>query len=124
MSLKYTIRKILKEEENSKIKLLIYNNFDKVFNNLDLVPIDDNLLMDWIDKKGKKLFQRNWWGKFWINNCEVYRDLRRFTKLFSMSVEEFEIHLIEYLNEKYKGEFENRPLQEVGDEYGCLEDEY
>ena len=123
MNLQETIRKVLLEETHVKIKRYIKEYFDEVFDKLNLIPKDEQLLMDWVDEDGKKMFQRNWWGVFWINNCEIYRDLKNFTLLFSMNQEEFETNLLEYLNTKYEKEFKDRPLEDIEDEYSCLEDD-
>lgn len=123
MNLQENIKKVLVEETHVKIKSYIKEYFDEVFDKLNLIPIDEELLMDWVNADGKKMFQRNWWGKLWVENCEIYRDLKNFTLLFSMNQEEFETNLLEYLNTKYEKEFKDRPLKEIGDEYSCLEDD-
>lgn len=123
MNLQENIKKVLKEETNIIAKRLIKKIFDNVFNKLNLIPIDEELLMDWVNVDGKKMFQRNWWGKFWVDDCEVYKNLYSKTLFLSLDIDEFETNLLEYLNTKYEKEFKDRPLKEIGDEHFCFEDD-
>lgn len=123
MNLQENIKKVLHEETHAKIKSYIKESFNERFDRLNLIPKYEQLSMVWVDENGEKMFSRNWWGVFWIYNCEIYKDLKNVTLLFSMNQEEFETNLLEYLNTKYKKEFEDRPLKQIGDEYFCLEDD-
>ena len=126
MSLKETIKKILKETREDKIKSYIYQRFDKVFDELNL-KVDyegnDYVYGKWSDKNKREVFHRNDWGSFWIIECEPYRTLYRYSKSVGLDDEEFEKMLINYLNDKYKEQFLNKKFKSVGDELYCLEDE-
>ena len=106
----------------SRINLFIRNGYDKIFDNLILESkyLSHPQQMDWIDSEGEKVFERNTWGMFWVYECEMWRELHTIPKMMTYSPEEFEKSLIDYLNIKYKKEFGERPLKQIGNEY-CKE---
>jgi len=99
------------------------NHFDKIFDNLELVKTEYDIHQyNWINKDGKKIFERNHWGTFWIYGCDEYSTLSLLPKIMELSFEEFEEKLIKYLNNRYKKQFgDEKPLKVVGNE-NC--DEY
>lgn len=100
-----------------------HNKFNKIFDKLELIKTEDNLHQyNWIDNDGKKVFERNHWGMFWIYGCDEYYRLKNIPKMAGLSFLEFENILIEYLNNRYNVQFgDEKPLQniatEVCDEY-------
>ena len=108
--------------EDKKYDFLI-NRFDKIFKKLELVrKYDDIFQYDWVTENGKKIFERNHWGTFWIYGCDEYSTLSLLPKIMELSFEEFEEKLIKYLNNRYKKQFgDEKPLKMVGNE-NC--DEY
>ena len=128
-SIKETIIRVLKETREEKIKNFIYSKFDIVFDELDLVIIYDQrftttMYGKWYNKENdEEVFHRNDWGILWIGKCGPYRKLRTYSKAVGLDFEGFEKVLIEYLNDKYKEQFNNKPVKSVGDEHFCLEDE-
>ena len=126
MSLKESIKRILKETREEKIKNFIYSKFDRVFDKLNLeVNYEENdyVYGKWFDEDKQQVFHRNNWGTFWIIQCEPYRTLYTISKSVGFDDIEFNKILIEYLNDKYKEQFLNRTFKSVGDELYCLEDE-
>ena len=95
-----------------------YKNFDKVFDELNLINTENHLHQyNWIDNNGKKVFQRNHWGMFWIYGCDKYYDLKIFPKMTGLSFIHFQKILIDYLNNKYKTQFgDEKPLKQIGNE--------
>jgi hypothetical protein len=125
MNLTQTIRRILKEESDSRYKLLT-KVFDNVFDNLEIEKTEPNhIQLNWYDSKtGKKLFERNHWGRFWIYDCDVYNQLRiNVIGYLGFPVDEFENILINYLNTKYTSKFGDRELKDVGNE-NCDPDDF
>lgn len=114
------IKKMLKEEISTE---LIYSEFDNIFDNLELdVKNDDgSLYVNWIDKKYEKVFSRNYYGIFWVGDCELYKELRFYSKMLSQSKKEFEDTLVYYLNQKYIERFNYRPIKAIED-YTCLDE--
>lgn len=109
-------------EDNDRRISLVLNLFDEVFDNLYLVrTYDDVVQINFVDKKtGKKVFERNNWGTFWIYDCEIFDHLRVLITSFLRfdQEDEFERLLISYLNNRYKKEFESRPIKVINTE-GC-----
>ena len=124
-----TIIRVLKETREEKIKNFIYSKFDIVFDELDLVIVYDQrftttMYGKWYNKENdEEVFHRNDWGILWIGKCGPYRKLRTYSKAVGLDFEGFEKVLIEYLNDKYKEQFNNKPVKSVGDEHFCLDDE-
>jgi hypothetical protein len=106
-----------------KLKSFIHKYFKKVFDGLTIISTygsdsDHPYQMDWVDGNGHKMFERNTWGKFWVYDCEMYDQLKYGAKIMSLSYEEFQELLIDYLNERYFNEFGSKqPLKEIGNEY-------
>ena len=125
MNLKESIRRILKETREDKVKSLLLQEFNKVFDELNLkVDYEENNYVygKWFDKDGKDIFHRNDWGVIWIINCEPYKELYIYSKLVGLNEEEFEKILVEYFNNKYLDQFLQKPFKSVSDENNCLED--
>ena len=102
---------------------LIYKNFDKVFDGLELIKTEKDIHQyNWVDSNGNKIFERNHWGMFWIYGCDEYEYLNLVPrKMLGFSYEQFEEELLNYLNNRYSKEFgEERPLRNIGNE-NCLE---
>jgi hypothetical protein len=118
---------ILKEETDDMTEI-IYVEFDTVFDTLDLHyysadrRFPDIMYGKWYNKNNETVFSRNNWGTFWIHDCKPYRELRFFTKLVSLPIEEFDDFLVKYLNKKYEEVFKLKPIKSVGDEYNCLDE--
>lgn len=131
MHLKESIRRLLREDNNElggRITVWLSTQYDKVFDNLDLyVEVDqENIIYGkWYDKEKDVIFSRNHYhiGVFWIHDCESYRLLRSHSKLLSINTDEFDQSLIMYLNNRYIDEFFGRPIQYIGDEFNCLDDD-
>jgi hypothetical protein len=128
MSLKENIRKVLRETKEEKINEFIRSRFDRIFDELDLVIVYDKQFVNtmygkWYNKENEEVFHRNDWGVLWIQKCGPYRQLRTYSKAIGLDLDTFWEVLIEYLNEKYKEQFHNKPLKSVGDEHYCLTDE-
>lgn len=106
--------------EDKKYDFLI-NRFDKIFKKLELVrKYDDIFQYDWVTENGKKIFERNHWGMFWIYGCDEYDNLKVIPKMMELSFYEFEKILIGYLNNKYKTQFgDEKPLKEIGASVHC-----
>ena len=94
------------------------NSYDKVFDKLtpDFTYDVNTKQMEWYNEKGKKVFERNHWGMFWIYNCDLYSELSTVPKLMTFSFKDFEKSLIDYLNKRYETLFSDRPLKEIGNE--------
>ena len=126
-NLQESIRRILKETREDKLKSFLFQRFDKVFDELNL-KVDyeeDNYVYGiWYDKDEQKIFHRNSWGVLWITNCEPYKELYSYSKLVGIKGKEFKKIFVEYLNNKYLDQFLQKPFKTVGDESHCLEDEY
>jgi len=119
------------KEETTDVEDFLYTEFDTIFDNLRLdIEYDERFTSTfygkWKDEKGKTIFSRNDWGTFWIHKCKPFRDLRFFSKVASLTIPEFEVVLMKYLNKKYKEEFINKitkkfkPMKEFNDGNGCL----
>ena len=117
-----SIRKSVILINESKSISLINKSYDDVFDKLTLKYIyeEDLKQMNWYDEKGKKVFERNHWGMFWVYDCELYRKLKFIPKLMSLSINDFQESLISYLNKRYKVKFSDRPLKGLGNEK-CVE---
>ena len=128
-NLKESIRRLLREDNNElggRITVWLSTQYDKVFDNLDLyVEVDqENIIYGkWYDKEKDVIFSRNHFGVFWIHDCESYRLLRSYSKLFSINTDEFDQSLVMYLNNRYIDEFFGKPIQDIGDEFNCLDDD-
>ena len=108
------VLKILELEPND----LFYQLLDDIFNNLTierLYPDEPQLIAyQWLDKNGNKAFEKNHWGRFFIREFSFIKPIKSLAKNFlSLTNEEYEKTLINYLNTRYKEEFENRPILDI-----------
>lgn len=101
--------------------------FDRLFDNLEVQENKDSEVFNWIDPKfGKKhtFFQKNYWGNFWVFSTDpkkldrpsgytTYKELQKYQKLFSLSDEDFDDLLIQYLNNKYGHLFPSRLVKAI-----------
>ena len=103
----------------------LFNLYDDIFDKLKLEIYTDELgtiYGKWFDKNEKLIFSRNHFGTLWVDNCDSYTTLWIYSKSVSLNKEEFELSLIDYLNQKYQKQSKNRPIKSIGDENHCLED--
>ena len=127
MDLQQTIRKVLRETKEEKINEFIRSRFDRIFDELDLIIVYDKQFVNtmygkWYSKENdEEVFHRNDWGVLWVAKCGPYRKLRTYSKAIGLDFEAFEKVLIEYLNDKYNEQFNNKPVKSVGDEHFCLD---
>jgi hypothetical protein len=106
---------IIKEDKRLSVFIKQINS---VFDELELIKTyEDIVQVNWIDKKGVKIFERNDWGKLWVYGCDVYNSLDSVSKILQYSKQEFHNLLLDFLNDKYKVEFKTRPLKEISSEY-------
>lgn len=101
--------------------------FDRLFDNLEVQENKDSEVFNWINPKfGKKyiFFQKNYWGNFWVfstdpkkldrpSGYKTYKELQKYQKLFSLSDEDFDDLLIQYLNNKYGHLFPSRLVKAI-----------
>ena len=101
--------------------------FDRVFDDLVVQENKDSQVFNWINPKfGNKhiFFQKNYWGNFWVFSTDpkkldrpsgytTYKELQKYQKLFSLSDEDFESLLIQYLNNKYGHMFPSRLVKVI-----------
>ena len=101
--------------------------FDRVFDDLVVQENKDSEVFNWINPEfGKKhiFFQKNYWGNFWVFSTDpknldrpsgytTYKELQKYQKLFSLSDEDFESLLIQYLNNKYGHMFPSRLVKAI-----------
>ena len=85
-----------------------------------LNKVDDKLKVNEINKD---VFHRNDWGVLWVTECETYRTLRDYSRALGLDFNTFQKVLVEYLNNKYKEEFFDKPIKNIGDEHFCIEEE-
>lgn len=100
-----------------KKTMLIHKEFDKLFDRLNLVKTEPDLIQcNWVDENNEKIFERNNWGTLWIYGCDEFSDLFYLSDIFSLTKDEFEKELLNYLNERYKNEFAERPIKKISSE--------
>ena len=114
-------------KESKRLKIL-KNELDEIFNNLTierLYPNEPDLIAyQWFDNDGNKAFEKNHWGRFFINNSDFIKPLKSLAKNFlSLTEKEYEKELINYLNTKYKEKFENKPIRDI-DKFNRLFDNH
>jgi len=125
-----TIKRILRETKEEKIRSFLFSRFDRVFNELNLVIQYDKQFVKtmygkWFNEEEEELFHRNDWGILWVSDCDTYRKLRSYSSSLLLDKNEFKKLLIEYLNGKYSDQFNGKLIREIGDEHFCLdEDDY
>jgi hypothetical protein len=102
----------------NKLTDFFHKRFDKIFDELELIKTENDLYQyNWVNNDGKKVFERNNWGMFWIYGCDEYYYLKIAPKTAGLSFFEFQEILINYLNNKYATEFgDKKPLKETGSE--------
>lgn len=102
----------------NKLTNFFHKRFDKIFDGLELIKTENNLHQyNWVNNDGKKVFERNNWGRFWIYGCDEYYHLKIAPKSAGLSFIEFQEILINYLNNKYSTQFgDEKPLKEIGNE--------
>jgi hypothetical protein len=101
-----------------RLQPLVNRYYEKIFHNLTLKQTDKELpqQMNWYNEEGKKVFERNTWGMFWIYDCDLYYELKTLGKYMAFDYNEFEKSLTNFLNEKYSSEFGEKPIKEIGNE--------
>lgn len=102
--------------ESKRIKIL-KNELDDIFNNLTierLYPNEPELIAyQWLDDDGNKAFEKNHWGMFFIEEFSFIKPIKSLVKNLSLTNEEYEKTLIDYLNTRYKEEFDKKPIREI-----------
>ena len=101
-----------------KTRDFIFERFDNVFDKLKLIKTEEDIHQyNWINENGKKVFERNHWGTFWIYGCKEYDYMTTAPKAMEMTEDEFNVLLCMYVNKRYKEEFgEKKPVRVVGNE--------
>jgi hypothetical protein len=114
----YRISEMMGVLNEDRLSSFIHKYFDNVFDDLALISKykDHPQQINWINKDGKKIFERNTWGKFWIYGCDEYNELKRIPETIQLSYNEFQELLIGYLNNRYSNEFGETPLYHIGNE--------
>jgi hypothetical protein len=102
--------------ESKRLKIL-KNELDEIFNNLTierLYPNEPELIAyQWFDNDGNKVFEKNHWGMFFIEEFSFIKPIKSLVKNLSLTNEEYEKTLIDYLNTRYKEEFDKKPIREI-----------
>ena len=129
MNLQETIRKVLRETKEEKIRSFLFTRFDRIFNELNLVILYDKKFVNtmygkWFNEEEEEVFHRNDWGILWVSDCTTYRKLRSYSSSLLLDLSEFEILLKEYLNERYGDKFKGKIIRKIGDQYNCLKHSY
>ena len=111
---------ISEDEDYTK---LLNRQFDKVFNKLTTTS-DEGYIKWFRDNDEDSVFGKNWWGNFWVHDCDEYEKLSQFILHFSLTEDEFYKILINYLNNKYQTEFGDRPIKAIKaiNPDDCIED--
>ena len=128
MNLQETIRRVLRETKEEKIRSFLFTRFDRIFNELNLVILYDKQFVNtmygkWFNEEEEEVFHRNNWGILWVSDCTTYRKLRSYSSSLLLNMNEFEKLLIEYLNGKYNDQFKGKLIRQIGDEHFCLEED-
>jgi hypothetical protein len=105
--------------------------FDRAFADLVVQENKDSQVFSWINPKfGNKhiFFQKNYWGNFMVfpnrspnidrpSGHKNYMELLKYQKLFSLSDDDFQSLLIQYLNNKYGHMFPSRLIKTITKHY-------
>jgi hypothetical protein len=114
--------------ESKRLKI-IENELDDIFNNLTierLYPNEPELIAyQWLDNDGNKVFEKNHWGNFFIKEFEFIKPIKSLLKNFlSLTNEKYEKTLIDYLNTRYKEEFDTQPILEIDKSFKFFDDDF
>lgn len=100
------------KKESKRIKIL-KNEFDEVFDKFTLKKEPDLISFEWY-YNGEIMCGRNNYGYFFISDNRFFRPLKSIAKdLLSLTYEEYKQMFIDYLNTRYKKEFEDRPILNI-----------
>jgi hypothetical protein len=77
----------------------------------------------WLDNNGNRAFEKNHWGRFFIRKFSFIKPIKSLAKNLSLTNEEYEKTLINYLNTRYKNEFENRPIRDIDKSISFFDDD-
>jgi hypothetical protein len=108
---------ISEDEDYTK---LLNRQFDKVFNKLTTTS-DEGYVKWFRDNDEDEVFGKNWWGNFWVHDCDEYGKISQFMSHFSLNKDKFHKLLMNYLNNKYQTEFGDRPIKAINPD-DCIED--
>ena len=122
------IKTIMEIDESQKMTSILYPLFDKVFNRFDVTKNEDSGYITWYDKNltdkndDNISLHKNWWGRFYIEDCNTYNELMDYKTFLSLKEDNFNDILKKYLNNRYKKIFLDRPIQNIhynycGDDY-------
>jgi hypothetical protein len=114
--------------ESKRLKI-IENELDDIFNNLTierLYPNEPELIAyQWLDNDGNIVFEKNHWGNFFIEEFEFIKPIKSLIKNFlSLTNEEYEKTLIDYLNTRYEEEFDTQPIREIDKSFKFFDDDF
>ena len=115
-------------KESKRLEIL-KNELDEIFNNLTierLFPNEPKLISyKWLDNDGKKVFEKNHWGMFFIQEFDFIKPIKSLVKNFlSLTNEEYEKTLIDYLNTRYEKEFDTQPILEIDKSFKFFDDDF
>ena len=118
------VLEILQLEPND----LYYQLLDDIFNNLTierLYPNEPELIAyQWLDDDGNKAFEKNHWGNFFIKEFSFIKPIKSLVKNLSLTNEEYEKTLIDYLNTRYKEEFDKKPIRQIDKSFRFFDDDF
>jgi hypothetical protein len=110
MLLRENIKLNLKNELKRKF---IFNEFEKLFSEFDMLKTDnDGVFYKW-EKDGEQYLERNNFGTLWVDNESFGDELKYFSLLFDLPFHRIKTYLLEFMNEKYINDFEGRDLKSV-----------
>ena len=118
------IKTIMEIEQNdNEISNILYSVFDEKFKSLipksELNKIDAGFDTGYVSfyLNDNMIFDKNWWGTLWIRDCNFYNNILSYSRLLSISEEQINNQLINYLNEKYSYAIKDRPIRKINDEF-------
>jgi hypothetical protein len=99
------------------VEKMLPNLFDKIFDKLRLVPVNEwKNHFDWHNSKNEVAFEKNAWGKLFIYKCDEVKELLSIKSIIlPLGWGNFVFYrsLINYLNKRYKEEFNEYPIKDI-----------
>ena len=122
------IKTIMEIDESQKMTSILFPLFDEVFNRFDVIKNEDSGYVTWYDKNltdkndDNVSAHKNWWGSFYIEDCDIYTLINGYTKYLPLTKEEFNDQLKNYLNNKYKSVFLEQPITRIHNNLSCYDE--
>ena len=103
------------KEDTNRVSNILHSVFDEKLKSITATNDGEGYVF--FNINDEIIFDKNYWGMLWIQDCGLFKDIMSYSRLLSIPEEETKNQLIDYLNKKYSDVLGERPIRKIDDEY-------